>query len=97
MTKLTKASSANDELPNQDETNPTADCLITAVIYEGLSAQTIDGRRATLAVIDSDGNVIASGHSVESAAWEAAVKAYRDYLMGKGHIRTLVKPERKAA
>ncbi|ROU09490.1 hypothetical protein D9T17_01015 [Lysobacter enzymogenes] len=66
--------------------------MISAISYEGLSVTTIDGRRATLAVIDSDGRVIASGRNVELAAWEAAVKAYRDFLMGRGHLRTLVKP-----
>ena len=72
-------------------------CLISAISYEGLSVRTEDGRSATLAIVDSDGHVIASGHDVELAAWEAAVKAYRDYLMGQGHLRTLVKPENKAA
>ncbi|WP_363800052.1 hypothetical protein ABU614_08555 [Lysobacter firmicutimachus] len=89
-------STTSDESVTQPEPDSQPACLITAVSYEGLSVRTNDGRRATLAVVDADGRVIASGRDVEHAAWEAAVKAYRDFLVGQGHLRTLVKPASKA-
>lgn len=67
-------------------------CTISAVSYAGLSVTTNDGQSATLAVIDGTGRVIASGLEIEQAAWKAAVLAYRNFLMGEGHLRVLAPP-----
>lgn len=70
----------------------SANYTISAVSYRGLSATTGDGKPATLAVIDADGNVVAAGPEVETIAWKAAVTAYRNWLIGQGHIRVMSKP-----
>jgi len=67
-------------------------CTISAIGYDGLSVTTADGRPAMLAVIDSDGNIVASGAGVQAAAWEASIKAYRNFLIGSGHLRVQTKP-----
>lgn len=67
-------------------------CTISAVSYAGLSVMTKDGRPATLAVIDNTGKVLASGPQIEHAAWEVSVRAYRNFLMGTGHLRVLSGP-----
>lgn len=70
----------------------SANYTISAVIYRGLSVTTGDGKPATLAVIDADGNVIASGREVEEAAWDTSLQSYRNFLIGQGHMRVLSKP-----
>lgn len=67
-------------------------CTISAIGYDGLSVTTADGRPAMLAVIDGDGNIVASGPGVQAAAWEASIKAYRNFLIGSGHLRVQTKP-----
>ncbi|HEM7897008.1 TPA: hypothetical protein U2L33_001040 [Burkholderia cenocepacia] len=65
---------------------------ITAVSYEGLSVSTPTGEAATLAVVDQNGNVIDAGPAVTRAVWDVAIAAYRNFLMGTGHLRVLTKP-----
>ncbi|WP_080414553.1 hypothetical protein [Burkholderia ubonensis] len=65
---------------------------ISAVSYQGLSVVTPNGEPATLAVIDRDGNVIEAGPSVAQAVWNVSIGAYRNFLMGTGHLRVLAKP-----
>lgn len=65
---------------------------ISAVSFEGLSVTGPDGAPATLAIIDSNGRIIESGPSVMDAAWKVAIKAYRNFLIGNGHLRVLTKP-----
>ena len=67
--------------------------VITAASRTGLTVTTWDGKPAHLAVIDSRGRVIAAGREVEHAAWEASVLAYREFLIGQGHMRVLRRPE----
>lgn len=67
-------------------------CTLSAVSYAGLSAATPDGRPAKLAVVDHEGKIIADGPEVAQAAWEVCVNAYRNFLMGNGHLRVLSGP-----
>lgn len=71
-------------------------CEFSAVSHEGLSIATADGRPATLAVIDQDGNIVAAGPGVARAAWEVTVNSYRNFLMGSGHLRVLSRPPEAA-
>ncbi|WP_175948520.1 hypothetical protein [Burkholderia pyrrocinia] len=65
---------------------------ISAVSFQGLSITTPDGEPATLAVIDMHGRIIDSGPSVMRAVWEVAIRSYRNFLIGSGHLRVLSKP-----
>lgn len=67
-------------------------CEISAVSYQGLSIATADGRPARLAVVDEDGRVIECGPAIADAVWNVAIKSYREFLMGSGHLRVLAKP-----
>lgn len=77
-------------------TTPTTDTLANAVLsgvaHEGLTVTTRDGRRARLAVIDEDGNVLEAGAGVEREAWNVAIASYRNFLQGKGHLRVQSTP-----
>lgn len=66
---------------------------ISAISFEGLSAITADGKPAKFAIVDEDGKVIASGPEVAEAAWRTSVNAYREFLMGQGHLRVYTKAE----
>jgi len=72
-----------DGLPN---------CDISAVIHEGLTAHTGDGRPARLAVVDENGRIVAAGDDVARQAWNAAINSYRQFMIGMGHIRVHTKP-----
>lgn len=65
---------------------------ISAVVWEGLSATDAQGAPASLAIVDSAGRVLASGPAVAAAAWEVSVEAYRNYLIGLGHLRIIKRP-----
>ncbi|MEN8513212.1 hypothetical protein [Burkholderia sp. RS02] len=65
---------------------------ISAVSFQGLSITTPDGEPATLAVIDMQGRIIDSGPNVMRAVWEVAIRSYRNFLIGSGHLRVLSKP-----
>lgn len=64
---------------------------IAAVVFEGITVTA--GNPASLAVVDDAGIVLASGSEVARAAWEASITAYRNYLVGQGHLRFLVRPD----
>lgn len=65
---------------------------ISAISFKGLAAHTADGKPARFALLDEDGNVIASGADIARAAYAASVNAYRQYLMGQGHMQVLTSP-----
>jgi hypothetical protein len=66
--------------------------IISAFSYAGFAITTATGEPATLAVLDKDGNVIDAGPSVSIAAWNVAIKAYRNFLQGTGHLRVHSQP-----
>lgn len=65
--------------------------VISAVSHEGLTV-TVNGRRARLAILTDDGEVIAAGDQVAREAEAVAVNCYRQMLQGKGFLRVLSKP-----
>ncbi|RQQ42035.1 hypothetical protein DF121_34120 [Burkholderia stagnalis] len=65
---------------------------ISAVSFQGLSITTPDGEPATLAVIDMQGRIVDSGPNVMRAVWDVAIRSYRNFLIGSGHLRVLSKP-----
>lgn len=90
---MTKKQSTARQSCAQDVLVPSAlSSAITAVSYEGLSVSTPTGEAATLAVVDQSGNVIDAGPDVARVVWDVAIAAYRNFLMGTGHLRVLSKP-----
>ncbi|MDR8027038.1 hypothetical protein KPA93_27870 [Burkholderia cenocepacia] len=79
---------------------PTADTqiaaavssTISAVSFQGLSIVTPDGNPATLAVVDQNGKIVEAGPSVMRAVWDVAIRSYRNFLIGNGHLRVLTQP-----
>lgn len=97
-----KTGDADEEDQEDDKESKTADAIaaltktvklhhqpqrISAVHFQGLRITTPDGQPATLAVVDMQGRVIESGQTVVRAAWEVAIKAYRNFLSDKGILR----------
>lgn len=66
---------------------------ISALVFEGLSAITADGKPAQFAILDEHGKVIAAGKQIADAAFHTAVAAYRKFLIDEGHIRVYTKAE----
>lgn len=65
---------------------------ISAVIFEGLTITTPDGKPARLAIIDENGQVIEAGHNVEREAWNVSIASYKNFLQGNGHLRVQTEP-----
>ncbi|CAE6694537.1 hypothetical protein R69619_00413 [Paraburkholderia nemoris] len=72
---------------DEQEIGDLQNSIISAFSYAGFAITTATGESATLAVLDKDGNVIDAGPSVSIAAWNVAIKAYRNFLQGAGHLR----------
>lgn len=66
--------------------------IISAVCFEGLSAETREGRKAVFAIIDEDGNVIEAGPAVAKEAWNVTLACYKNFLVGQGHLRVFAVP-----
>ncbi|ABW74908.1 hypothetical protein Bcep22_gp07 [Burkholderia phage Bcep22] len=71
---------------------PSSSVEISAVSFQGLTIATADGRPARLAVVDDEGRVIEAGASISDAVWQVAIRSYREFLKGSGHLRVLAKP-----
>jgi len=65
---------------------------ISAVCFEGLSAETCEGRKAMLAIIDESGKVIEAGPAVAREAWNVTLACYKQFLAGQGHLRVFSAP-----
>lgn len=73
-------------------TGGLAHAAITAVCYEGLSAETREGQKAVLAIIDENGKVIEAGPAVAREAWNVTLACYKQFLAGQGHLRVFSSP-----
>lgn len=72
-------------------TNTIPGVVIHATSHEGLLVQ-VDGKRARLAIIDDDGNILAAGAEVAREAEAVALNNYRNTLKGQGFLRSYSKP-----
>ncbi|KVF71063.1 hypothetical protein WS75_23110 [Burkholderia sp. FL-7-2-10-S1-D7] len=61
-------------------------------IFQELSIVAPDGNPATLAVVDQNGETVEAGRSVMRAVWDVAIRSYRNFLIGNGHLRVLTQP-----
>jgi hypothetical protein len=53
----------------------------------GITARTVDGKAARLAILTDDGRVIASGNQVAKEVEAVALNSYRNFLKGQGYLR----------
>lgn len=65
---------------------------LSAVCFEGLSVETQEGRKATLAIIDENGQIIEAGPAVAREAWNVTLACYKNFLAGQGHLRVFSSP-----
>lgn len=63
-----------------------AGASIKANASTGYIAETLDGKPAKLAIIDDDGNVLASGQDVAWAAWSICVEALENLWTCQGWL-----------
>lgn len=73
-------------------TNSLRSATISGVCHEGLTVKTRDGDQAFLAVVDESGNILESGPSVAREVWNVTLAVYKNFLLGKGHLRIFHAP-----
>ena len=69
--------------------------VVQGVAHEGITVHTRDGRRARLAVIDDEGNIIEAGREVERVVFQASREVIYNYWKGQGHMRVFYGPGNK--
>ena len=68
------------------ETDTLEHARISANVNSGYQLATADGRRARLAIIDDDGNVIEAGVAVAREAWNVCIAVQKNFWIGQGHL-----------
>ncbi|NML34033.1 hypothetical protein HHL14_24790 [Paraburkholderia sp. G-4-1-8] len=63
---------------------------MSATSHQGLIVETATGQRARLCVVSDDGEIISG--DVAADAWRVAVGAYREFLVGSGHLEVHARP-----
>jgi hypothetical protein len=76
---------ADGDSDSGDGDGPARRYALSASSHEGFVVEGPDGRRATLAVVSDDGEVLSG--DVAAEAWRVAVAAYKAFLTGTGHLR----------
>jgi hypothetical protein len=89
MSRITDVLSIDVDTPGQ-----LHDSIIGGSAFKGFEVRTADGRLATLAVVDDQGEIIESGPNVLTEAWIVAVMAYQRFLEGEGQLRVVSCPGR---
>ncbi|MGS1072415.1 hypothetical protein [Burkholderia glumae] len=89
---MTKKQTKHDSPTADSQIASAVSSTISAVSFQGLSIVTPDGNPATLAVVDENGKIVEAGPAVTRAVWETAIRSYRNFLIGNGHLRVLSKP-----
>ena len=79
--------------PDDPSTGSLANVILCAYGQRGLTATTVDGKPAVLAVVDADGHIVESGRAVGDEAWNVVVHAYRLFLQGQGYLKVYATPE----
>lgn len=69
--------------------NPAlANATISATVSSGFKPTSPDGKPLDLALVDTNGQVIAAGDDVAWAAWQVCTAALENFWQGKGHLVT---------
>lgn len=61
--------------------------IVQGVAHEGITVHTRDGRRAQLAILDDDGNILEVGREVERVVFQASREVIYNLWKGQGHMR----------
>lgn len=64
----------------------TLKSTISGNVNTGFTVTAPDGRRAHLAIVSEDGEIIEAGPSVAREAWNVCLQVQRNFWIGKGHI-----------
>ncbi|EMN1928524.1 hypothetical protein RVV18_002939 [Burkholderia ambifaria] len=89
---MTKKQSEHEAPTADTQIDAGISSTISAVSFQGLSVVTPDGNAATLAVVDQNGKIVDAGPTVMRAVWDVAIRSYRNFLIGNGHLRVLTQP-----
>lgn len=74
-------------IAGQRKTDTLANSVMSARCFEPFAVTTRDGKPARIAIIDDQGNIIDAGDAVAKEAWNVMVNVYKNFLIGKGHVR----------
>ena len=82
--------------PDVTVSAPLKSSISSTANLDGFSITTPNGKPATLAIVDQDGNVVEAGPDVSLAAWKISILSYRMFLTGRAYIRVkTVPPDRE--
>ncbi|XZG71697.1 hypothetical protein ACTSKR_07535 [Chitinibacteraceae bacterium HSL-7] len=65
---------------------------LSATLHDGIRAEH-NGATCQLAIIGADGQIIDAGDAVNRAITKLIAEAWRNTMIGQGHLRVLAKPE----
>lgn len=68
-------------------TNTLENATLSATCFQPFDVTTKDGKPARVAIIDADGNIIEAGPAVANELWNLMTNVYKQFLIGKGHVR----------
>ncbi|NWA25797.1 hypothetical protein HX866_12940 [Pseudomonas gingeri] len=67
--------------------NPELDGVnLSATVSTGFTATGPMGTKARMAIVDEQGNILASGDDVAWAAWRVCVEVQENFWEGQGHL-----------
>jgi hypothetical protein len=66
--------------------DPLQHSKLTGTIHSGITATTLDGKPARLAIIDDNGNILDAGLPVAKEVWHLVIGLHLNMLRATGHI-----------
>lgn len=66
--------------------DPLQHTQLTGTIHSGITATTLDGKPARLAIIDDDGNILDAGLPVAREVWHLVIGVHTNFLRGTGYL-----------
>lgn len=73
-------------------TDQLQQAVISAVVHEGFTCATRDGKKLRLALVDDAGSIVDVGSAVAQEAWNVCIQVQHNFWIGQGHLRVLSKP-----
>lgn len=59
---------------------------LSANVSTGFTVRSNSGKKARMAIIDDQGNILAAGEEVAWAAWRVCVEVQENFWEGQGHL-----------